>query len=830
MGIKRIIALLGMSLCLTSGLFTTLGAESADSSSAGNGKYEKTFLKDRTCRTYSCKGGFIKFHTIGKKLYIELSKEAFGKRMLLSSTVTAVSDPEVLTVGYKPVKPLYVRFDRPDSLTINLCEVNLLPDYDKGNEAIATAVRRTSMDTVLETFALFCESPDSSSVVFEATSFFNGDNSRLGPVKSGTSNHVTTKFTLKKASDIITGIKVFKDNATLCSSHTYSVSSDVLGLVTLKKDEPFTVSTTRTFLMLPEERMQTRKADSRVGIFLTTKRRISEDTDGIATYSVINRWNVYPSDTAAYMRGELVEPVEHIVFYMDDAFPGQWKEAARRGILRWNSAFEDIGFKDVIQVKDFPDDDPEFDPDNLKYSCVRYVPSTVANAMGPSWVDPETGEIINASVIVYNDVVKLAGGWRFCQTAQLDRRARLPKMPQDLMEETMEYIVAHEMGHCLGFMHNMAASAAFPTDSLRSASFTRKYGTTASIMDYARFNYIAQPSDTGVVLDPPYLGAYDRFLVRYAYSFIPVDADSTVEGWVDENAGNPVYRYGRQQVAGRYDPSAWEEDLGDDPIMSSEYGISNLKYILGHFNEWMPDTLDADGSLKLARYDLIVKQFGRYLNAVSANVGGICITQTKAGTDDVQAVRTLPAGVQRKSLLWVLDQLGSMDWLLWKSVGNVCQVAVDKADVLLFNTASDLFSSWENVVLNSYLAGDGGYGLEEWMEDIDSVIWKGRPANAMMTLQKIYVASVITAATKKTSTSKLSLLADDACPDEEAFGPAGYNWQKKVNIKAISNSKELFYGELMALRRRVSSKARTCTDRSLRAHYLSLEKDISSAL
>ena len=803
----------------------------ADSTSKAGGKYEKTFVKDPSCVSYSNADGFVKFHKVSGKLYMELSDRAIGKRMLMASTVTAVSDPEVLPVGYKPTKPLYVRFERPDSLVINLCEITLLPDYDKTDSALSAAVRRTTLDTVLETFPLYCESPDGDAAVFDVTSFFGGGNEKLGPVKSGTSNYISTKFSLKKASDLVTGVKVFEDNAAVTSSHTYTINSDVLGLVSLKKDEPFTVTTTRTILMLPDDIMASRKADSRIGIFLTD-RRLLRDGEEIDKYSVINRWRIEPSDTAAYLGGECVEPEEHIVFYIDDAFPSKWKDAAVRGVLRWNSAFEDIGFKDVIQVRDFPDDDPEFDPDNLKYSCIRYVPSTVANAMGPSWVDPVSGEIINASVIVYNDVVSLAGGWRFCQTAQLDPRARLAQMPQDLLEETIEYVLAHEVGHCLGFMHNMAASAAWPTDSLRSPSFTRANGTTASIMDYARFNYVAQPEDIGVSLDPPYLGPYDRFLVKYAYSFIPEDADSVVERWVDEKAGDPVYRYGRQQVKARYDPSAIEEDLGNDPVRSSEYGISNLKYIIAHNGEWADDATDPDGKLRRERYKLIVKQMGRYLSAVAANVGGIYLNQVKSGVSSLEPAVAVPAGVQKESLEWVLDNLLDMDWLSAEAASCPRILAVDEADILVFNTASDLFSTWENVIISSYMARDDIFTLVDWLKTIDSVIWRGDLTPDRMTIQKIYVNSLVSAASRKTSISKLSLLSDDlssgSLPADDSFGPAGYSWQTKVNIKPVNNAKELFSFELCELQNRLKKLLRSAKNEVAKAHYLSLIDAIES--
>ena len=818
-------------LALSSISFSASAAAVADSTSKAGGKYEKTFVKDPSCVSYSNADGFVKFHKVSGKLYMELSDRAIGKRMLMASTVTAVSDPEVLPVGYKPTKPLYVRFERPDSLVINLCEITLLPDYDKTDSALSAAVRRTTLDTVLETFPLYCESPDGDAAVFDVTSFFGGGNEKLGPVKSGTSNYISTKFSLKKASDLVTGVKVFEDNAAVTSSHTYTINSDVLGLVSLKKDEPFTVTTTRTILMLPDDIMASRKADSRIGIFLTD-RRLLRDGEEIDKYSVINRWRIEPSDTAAYLGGECVEPEEHIVFYIDDAFPSKWKDAAVRGVLRWNSAFEDIGFKDVIQVRDFPDDDPEFDPDNLKYSCIRYVPSTVANAMGPSWVDPVSGEIINASVIVYNDVVSLAGGWRFCQTAQLDPRARLAQMPQDLLEETIEYVLAHEVGHCLGFMHNMAASAAWPTDSLRSPSFTRANGTTASIMDYARFNYVAQPEDIGVSLDPPYLGPYDRFLVKYAYSFIPEDADSVVERWVDEKAGDPVYRYGRQQVKARYDPSAIEEDLGNDPVRSSEYGISNLKYIIAHNGEWADDATDPDGKLRRERYKLIVKQMGRYLSAVAANVGGIYLNQVKSGVSSLEPAVAVPAGVQKESLEWVLDNLLDMDWLSAEAASCPRILAVDEADILVFNTASDLFSTWENVIISSYMARDDIFTLVDWLKTIDSVIWRGDLTPHRMTIQKIYVNSLVSAASRKTSISKLSLLSDDlssgSLPADDSFGPAGYSWQTKVNIKPVNNAKELFSFELCELQNRLKKLLRSAKNEVAKAHYLSLIDAIES--
>ena len=200
--------------------------------------------------------------------------------------------------------------------------------------------------------------------------------------------------------------------------------------------------------------------------------------------------------------------------------PGKWKPYLREGVTQWNELFEQIGFKDVVAAKDFPTDDPEFDPDNIKYSCVRYAPSSIENAMGPSWVDPRSGEILNASVYLYHNVIKLISNWLFVQTAQADKDVRTVNIPDEMVGDALRYVLSHEIGHCLGFMHNMGASSTFPVDSLRSPEFTQKYGTTPSIMDYARFNYVAQPGDKerGVKLTPPRFGEYDKYLIKWTYT------------------------------------------------------------------------------------------------------------------------------------------------------------------------------------------------------------------------------------------------------------------------------------------------------------------------
>lgn len=836
-------------------------------------KYTKTFVNDKSCQTAA--GPFLTLHKLKGKLYVEVPLKTIGREMLIASTISEASDTNLGTIGYKPKDPIHVKFTRLDT-TLYLSLAVVPPVHDTTDPHMTQAIRRSTLPPVIAAFNFFCYNRDSSAVVVDMTKFFAGDTPQLAPI-SNTSGAISITGKFKSEGSAIDAIKSFEDNVTIKSYLSYSVSATLMGLISLKKDEPMTMRVTRTILLLPEETMRPRLADARIGLFLTSMSRINGKKEKIEDFSVINRWNLQPKDPEAWKRGELVEPVKPIVFYLDDAFPPLWREPIRRGVLRWNSAFEKIGFKNVMHIVDFPKDDPAFDPDNLKYSCIRYVPAAVANAMGPSWVDPRSGEIVNASVLMYNDVVKLANTWRFVQTAQVDERVRGKELPDDVFQESLEYILAHEVGHCLGLMHNMAASSAFAVDSLRSATFTQKHGTTPSIMDYARFNYVAQPGDKGVKLTPPDLGPYDEYAIKYAYTPLPdkkdlFDEETTLRGWIDEKVGDPVYRYGRQQVVARYDPTAIEEDLGDDHIKAGDYGISNLKYILAHMEEWITDEEDPDLSHRTALYEAAAGQFARYVNAVMLNVGGIRLTDVNSNTAGGPQAVSVPKEVQRASLRWVLGQMKDSSWLEEPALAGKLPLHVDLSFILRYNFCRAFFTYYKNVILSSHIAEDP-YTPREYMDDMYRIIFdnaiRGRAATPSERLiQRMFVEEAADIASKQTKLIKLGGITEAYAPSvdeialmgldesgvvERYLGPLreieelhgkgyvasqlwntealshGYGWQYTVTLRSIDESRALFYNVNDRILKLLRSRVQSATGET-RSHYQALIYTIERSL
>ncbi len=795
----------------------------------------------------ACGGTFNLYRTSKDKIYMGFPRNMMGRRMLVGSTITATSNPAYLNVGYKYVKPTYFQIDLKDSLVVLSVPGANATSSDPGMQ---TALERSYIPKVLRRIAVQATSKDSSEVIFEVTPLINS----VAPKGKD--------FTLTKAADEkstwFSDLKAFNDNASVKVHSNVDFTKTFLMLK--GKVGSGSMAYTVSFMLLPENPMPARVQDSRIGVFPvgpgegSVKYNLTSAEDGFKGYVLASRWRLELSDTTAWKNGQKVTVRNPIVWYVDNSFPEAWKAPIKTGVLAWNHAFEAIGLKDVMQVRDFPtaEEDPQFDPDNLKYSCIRYVPDATMNAMGPSWVDPVTGEILNASVLVYNDVIKLINNWRFVQTAQVDEKVRAVKMPQDIIDESLVYVISHEIGHTLGLMHNMGASSAYPTDSLRNAAFTAKYGTTPSIMDYARFNYVAQSGDKGVKLVPPSLGVYDEYAIKWLYTPVigakDIWEEAEIAGKIIEaKAGDPLYRYGAQQMAtsaayGSYDPSARTEDLGDDPIKSSDYGIRNLKYILSRMNEWVGAD-DEDFTHRGDLYTQLTNQYYRYIGNVMAQVGGIYLNNVKDGSAVKPSV-PVARKVQRASLKWVVSQLRSSSWINEPSVTSNLPLAAPQSNKICAAVAKSLASTVPtNVMLSSAVPGVAGpYTVKEYYDDLYAEVFASsiagrRLASEEKTLQR----EVLTASSKDVKSVLSKSFAEEAEADEHlggqdwcgfedySLGEGQSPFQKAVRVQTIDESdgcRIVFLNKVKAL----ASSRRSSAPSEDRAHYEYLLARVNAAL
>lgn len=725
---------------------TKAGAAQADST------YNKLFDKEK-----KAEDGLFRMHLCEGKVYMDIPRRLFGRDMLLGSTISATSDNKNGISGSKPEDPLHFVFTEEQ----NHVAMRLVSEED------------SDLDAIFRLFKKECYNADSSAVVINATDLFLSDDKKLSPFDRfsyNTSDRKKRSETFRKSESFIEDVKAFDDNVSVKSSLSYKYTLPDKGVN--YKDLPFTASVTRSILLLDSIPYMPRLVDSRIAIFPTEKRIYGKGFNGSKKIYYANRWRLEPSDIEAYKRGEKVAPLKPVVFYIDSAFPESWKPYIKEGVEQWNEMFGEIGFKDAVKAVDFPEDDPSFDPDNLKYSSVRYVPIPIQNAMGPSWTDPRSGEIINATVYLYHDAVELINNWLFVQTAQVDTAARHANIDEKIVGDALRYVVSHEIGHCLGFMHNMSASANVPLDSLRSASYTQKYGTTTSIMDYARFNYVAQPEDSlkGLKLTPPRFGQYDRFVTAWNYtptfSGSPQEEYTVTSRWLTEALGDPLYRYGKQQDE-IVDPRSQTEDLSDDAVGASAYGISNLKYILSNMNDWLKDE-DLDYSRRRALYNAILNQYLQYIGHVYGYVGGICLYE-RFSTDPGVNYEPVSASYQRKALGFILQELQDLEWFDNKSVLDNFPQAEPMSSVIRDYVMKMVMGAPSKTELCASKSDDP-FTPEECMEMIFNSVWsplkKGDLTAAQMQLQRSYLESICGSASVPYGKSSRSLRQDNSAYSE----------------------------------------------------------------
>lgn len=648
--------------CKTQKAATTPAAESLTSQKSKLKPYNKVITSEA-----ESDNGLFTTHSLDDHLYFTIPDSLMGKDMLLVSRIAKV--PAGYGGGYvnagSKVNEQVIRWSRRGNF-VDARVINFENQSDQ-DSPITKSVEANNFFPILFSAEIKALAKDSTGVVIDATDLFTQDITAINAV----SPRLRKQYKVKRLDDKRSYIE---------SAHAYPQNIEIKHVMTYDTEEPpeRDQASTLTFLMnqsmilLPEDKMQPRIADERVGWF--TLRKYDYDSDALKSddYRILRRWRLVPKDIEAYKRGELVEPVKPIIYYLDPATPLKWRPYFKQGIEDWNAAFEKAGFKNAIIAKDppSPEEDPEFSPEDVRYSVIRYVASTTRNAVGPSVSDPRTGEILESDVIWYHNHLRSYRNRFMIEAGAQNPAARTLETPEAEIGEMMRMVIAHEVGHAIGLPHNMKASSAYPTDSLRVASFTQKYGLTPSIMDYARVNYVAQPEDQGVRYIRM-MGPYDYYAVNWGYRYIPEaktaeEEKPMLDQWILEKAGNPWYEFGSSTGV---DPHSQTESLGDDNIKASLYGLANMKKVIPNLIDWT--TKDGYGYDDLDEvYGELTRLWRGYVYHVITNVGGIYETRKTADQDGV-VYEPVPEAIQKEAVTFLNEHgFTTPEWLLDKEILN----------------------------------------------------------------------------------------------------------------------------------------------------------------
>lgn len=817
-------------------------------------KYTK-FFKDKKVET--ARGKFVTLHKIDGNVYLELPTKYLGKELMMGAKITSTTDPDYLAVGSMNSAPIVFRFEKQDSVIVMKAPNSIVYRRDASPE-LQKALELNYRDQSVESFTPEVYKADSSAVVLkinslvtESSPFFEIVPSQQGPFKITSSRNSSLTF--------VRGLKSFDSNASVRVEMNFSVNASLMGVLTVAKDMPLTAEVTYTILPVEASNAIPRFADARVGYQTTRKVSFPDYLDQSEPVYLAHRWQLVPKDKKAYAKGQLTEPEKKIVFYLDSAFPASWQRPIREGVLRWNKAFEAAGFRNAIEVRDFPKNDKQFDPDNLEYSCIRYIPNSQETIAASNWTDPRTGEIFSGNLTIYNNVEALLHKQRFIGTAAVDPQVRSSRLPQALFEESLSQLVTQEMGSVLGLLHNYAASASYTTDQLRSAKFTKESGLTPSILDGVTYNYLAQPSDKGVRLINDQLGVYDLFAIDWGYRYFDLKGDPAAEAKellsrVDKRAREPYLRYAPEQ---RYavDPTVRTEDLGNDPIKTAELTMKNLAFIQSNLSKWI--TNDPDSRKKKSLYLAIVQGYYLQLKNAMSLVGGVVCQESRLSTS-LPRYQVVPKAKQREAFQWLLREAKDFQNKADRNFERKGFIDVSYYDQLLEFLVKDIYDLRSRIIIASQVDSKT-YSLGEYFDDLYQATFAstiaGKSPNHMERLMQIAFIDKSIAGTVNPRNATpgmpysfagapasvggklISLTSTTDYSDALKSGRVNYGGgdpsasiYPMANVPALDTSEQYMYAALLKVRPLLEQRAASTTDRTLKAHYQTLAFKVAKLL
>lgn len=796
-------------------------AQKKDSLAKNNSKLRsyKEIITDRTIS----QNGLIKIHQTEDKYYFEIDTSLLEKDFLIVNRIAKAaaenySKTALLGFGGDELDKNIVRFKTgPKNKIYVEAQSYVFRTSDSTSDGLLQALTNSNIFPIVASFDIMAYGKDSSSVIIDVTNFLEGDNNIFTLGSFSTVNFKKSALGLgafQNDKSYIKEIKAYSTNVEIRTVKTYQGRADFV-----------TYELNTSIIQLPNNPMEIRKANKKVGYFTVSYYDYSSNSHNAQIINIIKRWRLEPrkDQVVNYLKGELVEPQKPIIFYIDPATPKKWIKYLIQGVEDWQTAFEQAGFKNAIRAIEVPDNDSTWSMEDAKHNVIVYKASLIENASGPvSIVDPRSGEMLETHINWHHNIQKLLHDWYFIQVAPNDPSARYKTFNDTLMGKLIRYVISHEVGHTLGLLHNFGASSTYPTDSLRNRSWVEKNGFTPSIMDYSRFNYVAQPEDAlkeDCLI--PKIGVYDKWAIEFGYKWFNNNKQSTpcidsiINDLVDQKTkSDKKLWFGNEMISN--DPRIQAEDIGDNAIKSSYLGIQNLKLLSNNLLHWTlkeGDDIDYFSDMR----DAIIRQFNRYVSHVALNIGGryMNLENYEKQTNTFSYVSKER---QIESLKFINEQLFiTPDWILMKQYytlqggapGMNAVMEIQKNILSKFISSPMYYSfSFSQFTANPYL-------YKDFLTDLKNYIFSELNKNIPTTvfrrnLQKIYIEELIS----NLNGSSTTLLSSSRFS----------SWDYKTDFISI-----LRYNAI-EIKRMISTKLNTVTDISSKSHFEDILSRLKKAL